>query len=93
MQVISTFLRNDTKTGAMCERTGIFKPLRIQLKCRSCFHSNFSSIYDMPRSYRLLASIGNSYNITINHTCDCDLGHHNNCNDKLRGYSDYLRTA
>ena len=32
------------KTGAMCKKTGIFKPLRIQLKCRSCFRSNFSSI-------------------------------------------------
>ena len=32
------------KAGAMCEKSGIFKPLRIQLKCRSCFRSNFFSI-------------------------------------------------
>ena len=36
------------KTGTMREKTGIFKPLRIQLKCCSCFRLNFSSIYDMP---------------------------------------------
>ena len=60
------------KTGAMCEKTGIFKPLRIQLKGRSCFRSKFSSIYDMPLCSRLLASIGDSYDITFGNTCDCD---------------------
>ena len=41
MQFISTFLLNNTKPGAMCEKTGIFKPLHIKLKCRSFFRSNF----------------------------------------------------
>ena len=31
------------KTGATCEKTGIFKPLRIQLKCRSCFRQGCES--------------------------------------------------
>ena len=43
------------KTGAMCEQSEIFKPLRIQQECRSCFCLNFSPIYDMPqKSYKLL---------------------------------------
>ena len=37
------------KAGAMCKKSGIFKPLRIQLKCCSGFRSNFSAIYGMPR--------------------------------------------
>ena len=37
------------KTGAMCKKTGIFKLLRIQLQCRTCFRSNLFSINDMPR--------------------------------------------
>ena len=37
------------KAGAMCNKSGTFKPLRIQLKCRSGFRSNLSSIYGMPR--------------------------------------------
>ena len=58
MQFISTFLLNNTKkTGAMREKTGIFKPLRIQLKRLSCFRSNFTSCHDSPR---LLASVGSS---------------------------------
>ena len=35
-----------------------------------------TSIYHITYD-RLLASIGNSYDITIGHTCDCDLWHHN----------------
>ena len=53
------------KTGGMCEKTGIFKPLCIQLKCRSCFVLNFSSIYDIHDSPGILSFIGNSYGIAL----------------------------
>ena len=43
----------------------------------------------------LLASISNSYDITIGYTYDCDLRNHNtilnDCNDKLKANNDYLR--
>ena len=37
------------KASVMCKKSGILKPLRIQLKCRSCFRLNFSSTHDIPR--------------------------------------------
>ena len=46
---LAVFCRLYTKSGAMCEKTEIFKLQRIQLKCRNCFHSNFLSKYDMSR--------------------------------------------
>ena len=45
------------KKGTMCEKTGILKPLRIQLKCCSCFHSNFLQYMTHHDSLRLLASL------------------------------------
>ena len=45
----SCLLPLHTKSRRMSKKSEIFNPLSIQLKCRSCFRSNFSPIYDMPR--------------------------------------------
>ena len=66
------------KAVAMSEKSGIFEPTAYSSKVSQLFPFKFFLQYmTCHDSSRLRASIGNNYGITIGHTCDCDLRHHN----------------
>ena len=54
------------KAGGLCEKTGVFKPLRIQLSVVVVSVQIFLQYMTGHESLRLLASTGNSYDFTIN---------------------------